>query len=155
MGFHSTDPSCKSSCDLSIKPPSTHTTYTAEHPPSTHTKRSRRSKHRRNFSRTTSRTSSGKHSSEYSATTKDSDSQTYFTETTSSSATRPPPPYSRHAPSKRPSKRFQPPRVARTLATLDDLGALLFFRLPLYLGHRKTVYVLDDLGIWAVCRPLK
>ena len=37
---------------------------------------------------------------------------------------------------------------------LDDLGILLFFRLPLYLGRQKTLYVIDDMGIFFVCRPL-
>ena len=40
------------------------------------------------------------------------------------------------------------------LNTLDDLGILLFCRLPTYLGQRKTLYVLDDIGIFSVCRPM-
>ena len=45
--------------------------------------------------------------------------------------------------------------MSQALARLDDLGALLFFRLPLYLGRRKTIYILDDVGIWGLCRPLR
>ena len=40
------------------------------------------------------------------------------------------------------------------LATLDDIGANIFFRLPLYLSRRKTAYVVDDIGIWLFCKPI-
>lgn len=45
-------------------------------------------------------------------------------------------------------------RTSPLLASLDNLGARLFFELPLYLGHRKTTYILDDIGIWLLCKPL-
>lgn len=55
-----------------------------------------------------------------------------------------------------PNKRYMIPRLpplTRFLASLDDIGATLFFRLPIYLGTRKTAYVLDDVGIWLLCKP--
>lgn len=124
----------------------------------TKTRTRRRKKHHqlhRNFSRTTSTPSVDTYTSSRSSTLSTSETRTSTTTRSSSS----PPPYSRHPPSvstrARIPKRLQQPRAARTLATLDDLGALLFFRLPLYLGGRKTVYVLDDLGIWGFLRPVR
>lgn len=45
-------------------------------------------------------------------------------------------------------------RTRSILDALDNLGANIFFRLPLYLGHRKTTYVIDDVGIWLLCKPI-
>lgn len=161
--IHSISPLASEETVLQTKPAARPRSRSRSQAPQTPTKtrtRRRKSHHKlhRNFSRTTSTPSVDT----YTTTLSSRSSTTLSTTETRSSTTRSPsspPPYSRHPPSisarARIPKRLQQPRVARTLATLDDLGALLFFRLPLYLGGRKTMYVLDDLGVWGFLRPVR